>query len=164
MELIIKIDTREKRGHIEKSFKKNNINFIKEKNDVGDYALIIPEIDYECSLYIELKANLEELSMNLCEKRDENYTNRFERELLRAKEQGKKLVILIEDADWYENMMKHNYKTKLKPKAFRGMLLTLRAKYGVEIVGVDKELCSSYIYNILYYQARAELREKGIKI
>ena len=164
MKPTIRVDTREKRGHIEKTFQENDINFIKEKNDVGDYALIIPEIDYECNLYIELKANLEELSANLCEKRDANYMNRFERELLRAKEQGKKLLIVIEDADWYKNMMQHNYKTRLKPKSFRGMLLTLRAKYGVEIVGVDTELCSSYIYNVLYYQARAELREKGIKI
>lgn len=164
MKLVIRIDTREKRGHIEKTFKKNNIDFIKEKNDVGDYALIIPEINYECNLYIELKANLEELSGNLCEKRDANYMNRFERELLRAKEQGKKLLIVIEDPDWYENMMQHNYMTRLKPKSFRGMLLSLRAKYGVEIVGVDKDLCPSYIYNVLYYQARNELREKGIKI
>lgn len=164
VQILIKIDTREKRGHIEKAFKKNNIDFIKEKVDYGDYALVIPELDYECSLKVELKANLEELSGNLCEKKDANYMNRFERELAKAKEAGEKLVIVIENENWYSDMMNHNYKTNLKPKSFRGMLLTLRAKYGVEIVGVHKDYIGSYIYNILYYQARSELRDRGIKI
>ena len=81
-----------------------------------------------------------------------------------AKEKGIKIILLIENPNWYEDMMRHNYRTRLKPKQFRGMLFSLCSKYDVTPVGVPREFVGSFIYNSLYYKLRDELKEQGIKL
>ena len=85
-------------------------------------------------------------------------------ELIRAKEKGIKIILLIENPNWYEDMMRHNYRTRLKPKQFRGMLFSLCSKYNVTPVGVPREFVGSFIYNTLYYQLRDELKGMNMKI
>lgn len=165
MKVRINVDTREQQNkHIIKAFKKHKIDYSSQKINEGDYLICIPEINHTCKTVIERKASLEELSANLCEPKDENGYNRFERELIRAKDQGIKVILLIENPNYYEDMMNHRHRTRLKPNAFRGMLFSLREKYGLEIVGVPKEYSGSYIYNVLYYALREELKIKGMKI
>lgn len=152
-------DSREqKNNHIIKAFKKHGIDFITQKLDIGDYAMTIPDLNHTCKTVYERKASLEELSANLCEPKDANNHNRFERELIKAKENGIQVVICIENPDWYEDLVNWRYRTKLKPKAFRGMLLSLCSRYDLKIVGVSKEYIGSFMYNTLYYELRESLK------
>lgn len=161
----VNIDTREQQNkHILKVFKKHKIDYSIQKVDEGDYSISIPEINHTCKTIIERKASLEEISANLCEPKDENGHNRFEKELIRAKEKGIKIILLIENATWYEDLLNHNYRTRMNPNSFRGRILSLCSKYDVHIVGVSKEYAGSFIYNTLYYQLRDELKEMNIKI
>ena len=161
----ITVDSREQNNkEIIKAFKKNKIDYTVQKIDEGDYSISIPEISHTCKAIIERKASLEEISANLCEPKDDNGYNRFERELIRAKEKGIKIILLIENPNWYEDMMRHNYRTRLKPKQFRGMLFSLCSKYNVTPVGVPREFVGSFIYNTLYYQLRDELKGMDMKI
>lgn len=152
-------DTREQKNiHIIKAFKKHGIDFVTQKLDIGDYAMTIPDLNHTCKTVYERKASLEELSANLCEPKDANNHNRFERELIKAKENGIQVVICIENPDWYEDLVNWRYRTKLKPKAFRGMLLSLCSRYNLKIVGVSKEYIGSFMYNTLYYELRESLK------
>ena len=165
MKIRIHIDTRENQNkHIIKAFKKHEIDYTVQKIDEGDYSISIPEINHTCKAIIESKASLEEISANLCDPKDDNGYNRFERELIRAKEKGIKIILLIENPNWYEDMMRHNYRTRLKPKQFRGMLFSLCSKYNVTPVGVPREFVGSFIDNTLYYQLRDELKGMNMKI
>ncbi|MGL5330174.1 MAG: ERCC4 domain-containing protein [Peptostreptococcaceae bacterium] len=156
-------DTREQsNSHILDAFNKNEIDYEVRKVNFGDYEMYCPDIDYTCSLRIERKASISELAGNLLEARDENGSNRFARELAKAKDLGIKLVIMIEEEaneNWYEDILKHRYRSGLKPKSLRGMLMSLCSKYDVHIVGIPKEYAGSYIFNMLSYQMRNELKK-----
>ena len=161
MKIRINVDSRENMNkHIVKAFNKHKIDYKVQKIDEGDYSISIPEIDYTSNTVIERKASLEELSANQCGPKDENGHSRFQRELIRAQEKGLKVILLIENPNWYSDLLNHNYRTRLNPKAYRGLLFSLREKYGLEIVGVPKEYVGSYIYNVLYYSLKNELKEK----
>ena len=162
MKVKIICDTREQSNfHILESLKKNEIDYEVKKVNYGDYEMYAPEIDYTCSLRVERKASISEIAGNLLEPKDENGLNRFARELAKAKELGIKLVIMIEEnanENWYEDILKHRYRSGLKPKSLRGILMSLCSKYDVHIVGIPKEYAGSYIYNILSYHMRQELK------
>lgn len=169
MQVKIVCDTREKGNQeILDAFNKNEIEYEVKKVDYGDYSMYAPGIDYTCSLRIERKANISEIAGNLLEPKDENGLNRFARELAKAKELGIKLVIMIEEEaneNWYEDILKHRYRSGLKPKSLRGMLFSLCSRYDVPIVGIPKEFAGSYIFNTLSYQMREELKklkEEGV--
>lgn len=83
------IDTREKKcAHIKKWFDKHEIPYISRKLDEGDY-----QIEGQPGVTVDRKQNLAELSHNLMNKSDHS---RFWREVRRAKENRKKLIVLIE--------------------------------------------------------------------
>ena len=54
-----------------------------------------------------------------------------------------------------------NYRSNMNPKAARGMILSLEAKYpNLTIVWMSKKEVASYINSILYYSLREDLKEK----
>ena len=62
------IDTREKQtDHIEKAFKKNNIDYIRRALPIGDYIIEGPR-GYVPNVVIERKASIDELVGNLLDK------------------------------------------------------------------------------------------------
>ena len=157
------IDTREKEiDHIEKAFKKNNIDYIRRALRIGDY--IVEGLGgYVPNIVIERKASIDELVGNLLDTstKDENGNNRFTRELLRAKRANKKFILLIEDEKFYINLLTGNYRSKVNPRAARGMIMSLEAKYpNLSIMPIEKKLSGSYIHSILYYCLREDLKEK----
>lgn len=163
------VDSRENvNQHITDAFEKHEVDYEVKKVEVGDYSMYVPEFDYTCKMNIERKASLSELAGNLMESRDENNHNRFERELIKAKELGIKVVIMIEEEcneNWYENLINHRYRSKLNPNSFRGMLMSLSSRYDVSIVGIPKQYAGSFIFNTLAYQLREELkvlRKEGV--
>lgn len=157
------IDTREKQtDHIEKAFKKNNIDYIRRALPIGDYIIEGPR-GYVPNVVIERKASIDELVGNLLDKAtvDENGNNRFTRELIRAKKANKKFILLIEDEKFYINLLTGNYRSKVNPRAAKGMIMSLQAKFpNLTIVWMSKKEVASYIHSILYYCLREDLKEK----
>lgn len=153
------VDTREKKNdHILEVFDKNNIKYEKRALKVGDYA--IEHKGQLLDIVIERKANIDELLQNLIEKsnNDEN-TNRVHREFIRANVMDLKLVLLIEDSNYYKNILQGNYRSNINPNSARGLIMSLEAKYpNLSIVGIDKELVASYIHSVLYYHLREHIK------
>lgn len=155
------IDTREKENkHIVEKLKKNNIDIDNVALKIGDYA-ITTDYGHRAGVVIERKASLNELISNLLDKvKDLNGNNRFNRELIRAKENNIKIIVLIEEIDWYSKLLNGDYISQVNPKAIRGLIMSLEAKFpNLSIVGVDKRTSASYIHTTLYYHLRQELKE-----
>ena len=159
----IVVDTREKENlHILKAFKKHNIPYKKEKLNFGDYA-IESEDGFRPNLVIEKKANLQELVGNIFEKCDEGIScNRIHKEIIRCISSETRMIILIEDPDWYPKLLKGEFKSKANPRAVTGLIISLLAKYPyyLTIMGVDKQYTASFMNNILKYELREQLKIK----
>ena len=157
------IDTREKQiDHILKAFEKNNISYERRALPIGDYIIEGPR-GYVPNVVIERKNSIGEIISNLLDTstKDENGNNRFTRELIRAKKANKKFILLIEDEKFYTNLVTGNYRSKVNPKAAKGMIMSLQAKYpNLTIVWMNKKEVASYINSILYYAIREDLKEK----
>ena len=154
-------DTREKKNdHILNTFDKHKIPYTKEKLPAGDYA-IQDETGFRPNLVIERKASLDELIGNIFEKCDEGISkNRIHKEFTRAIATDTRVLILIEDSEWYEKLLKGNYRSQANPKALTGLIMSLQAKYPyyLSIVGINKDYTASYIHNILKYELMEQLK------
>lgn len=138
--MLIQIDTREKPKAISKiidEFEKNNIKYISSKLFAGDYQnLDNPRV------LIDRKQNLSELCQNVVQQHD-----RFVRELERAKENGFKLIVLVEHGNgikkladvggWYNPRLRYS-KCAVTGKRLYKILKTMTEKYGFELVFCDK--------------------------
>ena len=156
------VDTREKvNEHIVNKFIENNIDYKLEKLNIGDYA-IVDMNGYMPKIVIERKASLDELLQNLIDRNsldEESQVNRFHRELVRAEALGIRVILIIENLNWYSDILKHNYRSKITPAAARGLIMSLEAKYpNVSIKGVDKGEMASFIHSTLFYSLREELK------
>lgn len=155
-DMTIIIDTREKKNqHILDYLKENNIKYIVEKLDSGDYSFYLPNYSHlnidKCSV-IEKKNSLDEISQNFTKGRD-----RFKREFERIPT-GTKIHLLIEKATW-KKLLNGSYRSKLSPKSFMASLLTFTNNYDIKVwfAGVDES--PTLIYNILYYDLFSKLKE-----
>lgn len=158
------VDTREKvNEHIVNKFIENNIDYKSEKLKVGDYAIVDAD-GTTVDVVIERKASLDELLQNLIDRNsldEESQCNRFHRELIKAEALGIRVILLIENSNWYSDILKHNYRSRVKPAAAKGLIVSLQAKYSnLSIAGIDKEEMASYIHSVLYYSLREELKLK----
>ena len=154
------VDSREQDLFIPQILHKNGIQTIRRKLDTGDYAIQYKD-GYIPPVVVERKATLDELASNLLDRRkDEEGNNRFIRELNRAKEQGIKVYLLIEDKDYYMKLLTGNYRSKVNSKAITGMVVSLLAKYpNLHIIAVDKKESPSMVHKLLYYELREKLKE-----
>ena len=162
----IQVDTREKARAITKIIKyfdEKEIKHFSSKLLVGDYmSMDNPR------LIIDRKQNLQELCGNVCQQHE-----RFKAELLRAMEQGIKIVILcehgddvktLEDVYFWENPRKHKIiwktvngkrvKQVISEKAVDGKQLyksfcTIQDRYNVSFVFCNKEETGKRIIEIL---------------
>lgn len=164
------VDSRERSwGHIENVWQIKNIQYyIKDKGlKTGDYSIAVQTpkgevISFGDKVVIERKACLTELCGNLTDNRDSAGKNRFIRELERAKKNNIKLILLIEDSQGYDKALRGFFRedkpSKMNSNGFIGMLMAYKARYNFEIVWLDKELSASYMYKLLYYEAREYLK------
>ena len=156
-------DTREqKNDYILKAFEKNDVNYKKQKLDFGDYA-IESDDGFRPNLVIERKANLDELIGNIFEKCDEGIScNRIHKEIIRCISSETRMIILIEDPEWYPKLLKGEFKSKANPRAVTGLIISLLAKYSyyLTIMSVDKKYTASFINNILKYELKEQLKIK----
>lgn len=164
MALTIQIDTREKARAIKKivaEFEKQGVKHFSSKLYVGDYmSLDNPR------LIIDRKQNLTEVCSNVCQGHE-----RFRSELMRAKEHGIQLIILIEHgkgiesiddvAEWENPRLHKRVKCKetgkwktVKTKAMTGKTLskimqTMARKYGCKWMFCEKKDTGKEIIRIL---------------
>lgn len=162
----IQIDSREHKKELQritKQFDECGVKYFISKLYVGDYqSLDNPR------LVIDRKKDLQEICGNVCQQHE-----RFKAELLRANEQGIKLVILcehgadiksLEDVYFWQNPRKYQIRWKtvngkrvkdvISAKAVDGnqlykSLCTIRDRYNVDFVFCQKEETGQKIIEIL---------------
>ena len=76
----------------------------------GDFTLAVQlpnqcVINFQDKIVIERKKDLNELCCNLFDKKDSEGLTRFERELKRAKEQGIKVILLVETEEMHSKIL-----------------------------------------------------------
>jgi hypothetical protein len=143
--------------------------FIKDKGlKVGDYTIAVQlpngdVINFQDKVVIERKSDFNELCCNFFDKKDEEGKTRLERELDRAKEQGIKVILLVEVDNMHSKILSSKYfrfdkASKVSPASFNAILRSLQAKYDISIEYCKKEDSARLIHDILYYHAREYLK------
>ena len=143
--------------------------YIKEKGlKVGDYTIAVQlpsgeVINFQDKVVIERKADLNELCCNLFDKKDEEGFTRFERELIKAKEQGIKVYLVVETTDMHSKILsskhfRYDKASKVSPASFNALLMTLCSRYNISIWYTDKHNAGRLIHDLLYYEAREYLK------
>ena len=151
-DLTIIVDTREKvNSHVTKYIEKQGIPCISRKLDTGDYSAQIGALSLERDIVVERKANLDEICGNFTVERE-----RFEREFLRAKAYGTKVVLIVENATWTDVFL-GNYRSKVKPQSLIGSLLSWMVRYNITVLFCKPEETGKIIWGILHYAAKEML-------
>ena len=143
--------------------------FIKDRGlKVGDYTIAVQlpngeVINLQDKVVIERKADLNELCCNFFDKKDQEGKTRLERELDRAKEQGIKVILLVEVDNMHSKILSSKYfrfdkASKVSPASFNAILRSLQAKYDISIEYCKKEHSARLIHDILYYHCREYLK------
>ena len=149
-------DTREQvNGHVTDYYAAQGILHETRKLHTGDYSATVDEYTLENDIVIERKANLDEMAGNFTVDRQ-----RFEDEFTRAKADGVKVFLLIEDASYYD-IECHNYRSKLLPKSFLASLLSWQARFNITIVFCRKDQTGRIIHGVLYYWLKQALEQGG---
>ena len=145
-------DTREQvNAHVTRYFDKQKIPHISRKLDTGDYSAQIGALSMEKDIVIERKHNLDEICGNFTVERE-----RFEREFLRAKAYGTRVVLVIENATWTDIFL-GNYRSKVKPQSIIGSLLSWMVRYNITVLFCKPEETGKIIWGILHYAAKEML-------
>lgn len=156
-EMKIICDTREQvNKNILDYFDTKNVEYISRKLDTGDYSAMLGEKTLENEVVIEKKNGLDELSGNFTADRQ-----RFEDEFTRAKANGIKVFLIVENAS-YTDILSHNYRSNLKPQSLMASLLSWQAKYNISVVFCKPNETGQIIYGILYYYLREYLKRGKI--
>ena len=153
---MIVVDTREKEiSHILEYFSKQKIAYTHEKLAFGDFTLKIEAPSVLRDFYmqdictVERKANLEELSGNLCHEKE-----RMDREFLRSRGS---VHLLIEKAN-YSYLVNGKYKTQYSKEAFTAQLKAFEARYGLHVTFLkDNAYSGQFIWQTLVYSLREAL-------
>lgn len=158
--MVILADSREKRNsHILEYFRKQNIAFQIEKLEYGDYSFMIPaaaageDIYFHRDIVVERKASLEELSGNLAQERE-----RFEKEFLKAGNDGCKVYLMVEAPGGYSDIISHKYRTEFTPAAYMASLKTWESRFGCNVQFISPEYAGYYIVSTFQYYARETLK------
>lgn len=156
-------DTREQDEHVKDELSKKGIECERRKLDYADYTFVIPKNESlgifndlygDDKIVIERKKSLDELANNLSNDRE-----RFEYELQRK---GNARFILIVENGSFEDIKKHKYQSLYQPKSYLATLYTFMARYNMQVVFLNREYVSEYIYLMCYYQLREIIKNNGL--
>lgn len=161
--MTIIVDSREKvNQHITTYLDRLPCNYEIKKLDFGDYSAKIQLdnqiISLEDKVVIERKASLDELAINITSQRA-----RFEREFQRAKSNGAKVFLLIENASWWD-IIAHHYRSQLNSKSYMATLLAWQCKYNITVSFINDNLSGMFIKGTLHYALRDYLIRQGFKV
>jgi ERCC4-type nuclease len=152
------VDTREqKNDHIIDYFKSKSIAYKENKQDAGDYSVMLPKNeafgihrDIYFPVAVERKNSVDELAQTIKER------TRFENELIRG--QKLKFLLMVEDPNGYENLILGKYQSQFEAKALLGSLKSFEARYNFATVFIPKKAAGNYLYHHFYYQVRNYLK------
>lgn len=149
---MIVCDTREKRWeHIENYFIKNNIEYVSQKLDYGDYMDSLNPM-----LSVDRKRNFDEVAQNLLSKD----SSRFWREIRGARKNNIHIIVLVEHGGKYKELMDVvNWKSKYSSLDGRRLvekMLGVSYAYGVEWVFCDKRSTGKRIVELLSNDRRRD--------
>ena len=158
------VDTREqatpKAKHRYKSF---GVPYERGTLRYGDYSANItvnekPLYSLEKPIFskcvIERKMSLDELAICLTSGRD-----RFEREFLRAKENGARVFLIVENGS-FEKIQRHDYKSRFHPNAFLASLSAWIVRYDINLIFCQSLTSGMLIKEFLYRDIKERL-ERG---
>jgi ERCC4-type nuclease len=132
---MIIVDTREQDiKHILAYFDQNNIEYVRQKLNVGDYSTP------EQKVIVERK-RVGELAGNLTGKDKD----RFYREFKRAK--GYKMIIMVEGS--LEDIQNRNYRCRISPADFKKRIDTWANHFMFSVHFVTKETAGQFILDTL---------------
>lgn len=152
-ELTVIVDSREQVNfHISSWLDGKGIKHITRALETGDYSAMLDGETFEDEIVIERKANLDEIAGNFTQGRE-----RFEREMIRAKANGTKVFLIIENASWHDILL-HNYHSQLKPQSLMASLLSWQVRYNITIMFCRPEETAQLMYSTLYYWAWNRLK------
>lgn len=145
-QVIYELDTRnQKDSYVTKYFDKQGIKWIRNKLYTGDVKLL-----NDTRVIIDLKANLEEISHNLCNSQEHD---RIHRELDRAREIGCEQFIFLIKEDKIKTIQDlQNWtskRTKVKGEVLLKIFKTMSQKYGVRFIICEKKKMGSMIIKLL---------------
>lgn len=128
---MILCDTLEKKNaHVTAYFDRHGIEYRHQRLNCGDYML------YGGTVSIDRKSGLQEITHNLFRRKSDDDHDRFWRELRRSKENGIKLILLIEDGRRRSIKDVATWKPKYGTVSGRQLmneLYRVHIAYGVEI-------------------------------
>ena len=153
-EMIVVVDTREQKNqHILDYFEENNIQYICEKLDSGDYSFDIvgyPELSRKYC--IEKKNGIDEICNNFTKKREQ-----FKNEFDRAKENNVTMDIVIENTTW-KKIYGGKYRSNMLPQALSASIFAFARKYKMNFWFVDKSESPRLIYDLLQSEYKKAIK------
>lgn len=155
--ITILVDTREQHTKIfDRRMELVGYPYERFKLDCGDYSIKCTtsagrEISLADKCVIERKYSLDELCMCFGSQR-----RRFEREFERARDNGCRIYLLVEDATW-EKIFARRYKSKFHPTALTASILAWMARYDLKLIFCDQLTTGLMIRNILYRELKERL-------
>ena len=133
------------------SFKKQHVPTITRKLDTGDYSCQLGDMTFEREIVVERKRSLDEICGNFTVERE-----RFEREFLRAKAYGTKVVLIVENASWTDIFL-GNYRSKTSPKSLLGSLLSWMVRFNITVTFCKPDETARIMYGIFHYYVKEVL-------
>lgn len=103
---------------------------------------------------VERKMDLDELAA--CFTRDRK---RFEAEMIRCKEHGGRMFLLVENATW-EKLLLGRYRSRFAPEAFLASIVAWTIRYDLQVIFCTQDSSSRLIREILYRDLKERL-ERG---
>lgn len=151
------VDTREqKNDHIIEYLNAKKIPYVKRALEYGDYSCEIEvnpdhyhpnsilnpkSVSLEKYVVLERKNSIDEIAQCLRgDKEASSDANRFERELIRSKADGCKMILLLEKFSYDRVLMgseRGNYRSQMQPQVIVARLNTFIARYGLHQVTLN---------------------------
>ena len=158
-------DTREQMTpRAEQRYKSFGVNYSRGTLNYGDYCGNITFQDgrklYDASetisakCVVERKMNLDELAQCFTRGRE-----RFKREFERASDHGCRVFLLCENGS-IEKIMKHDYRSRFKPKAFLASIIAWNIRYDMQLIFCNQLNTGIMIREILFRDMKERI-EKG---
>lgn len=155
--ITILYDTREQpTKKLERRISQFGCPALRQKLDYGDYSIkcILPddsELSLENKIVIERKMDIDELAMCMGKER-----KRFKAEFERSKNDGAKVYLLIENGS-IDKIIRHDYQSRMDPKALMASLLAWMPRYNMIPVFCTSANSGKMIKEILYRELKEYL-------
>jgi len=155
--MTVLVDTRERPTDFsEKRYAQFGRPYRREKLNVGDYSaeFTLPDgnlFSLRDKVVVERKNGIDELCMCYTSER-----GRFEREFSRAKGNGIKVYLLVENAT-FESVYNGKYRSRMKPNSLVASILAWLARYNCILIFCKAETSGKLIRDILHYEMREAL-------